>query len=506
MVALVGYYSIQSNVSDVLNAIAIPSPSQSTETESNTKPGTEEALMPSELVASSKTIEEHKTPSAAAAAAIAGCVVDARLKSSLSTITIGSENSYDVTVTNLGSEYCQNVTYSLYYAANQGYVSATPRPVSGNYYWRVGSLAPGVSHEMKLVLKHVPSDESDMLTEMCATADNGQDSCVTTTVAIGDSAMQAPDSTPAEVIAQPVPVAPSRPLAQEYGVWVWESPVQMSSTRAALVVQAAAEHRFNVIYITIDDYLEIAAMGEGSTKKAKEDAYFLALSKIVTNASAKGIAIDVEGGWRDWAIAENRWKGYALIDFVKKYNERYPQAKVRGLQYDVEPYLLPTYERNKVGALKPFLEFIDESTTRMEKIDATFTVVIPHFYDSAQKWTPAINYRGETKHTFTHLLEILERKPGSTITIMSYRNFFEGKDGTEHISKAEMVEATTGRYLTKVVVAQETGNVDPAYVTFYGQSRSQLLSNVEQIRTGFEAYGAFGGVAIHYLDPYLQLK
>src|SRR5690606_32081869 len=114
---------------------------------------------------------------------------------------------------------------------------------------------------------------------------------------------------------------------------------------------------------------------------------------------------------------------------------------------------LPTYEQNKAPHLLHFVEFVDQSMERLLNSDLRFSVVIPHFYDSKQNWTPLVTYAGRTDYTFNHVLRILDRKAGGSIILMSYRNFAEGKNGSIEISKVEVDEASDG-YRTKVIVAQ----------------------------------------------------
>lgn len=308
------------------------------------------------------------------------------------------------------------------------------------------------------------------------------------------------------VYTQPSPSMFTSTQGKEYGTWIWESPIQMSYAKAVQMLEYAAKENFTVVYITIDDYLHVAALSAGETKETRKQEYFTALNRIVVKAQELGVAVDVEGGWKDWGNPKNTWKGYALIDFVKEYNQLYPRAKVRGLQYDVEPYLLAAYEKDKPSVLIPFIEFIDESTAQMEEVDAQFSIVIPHFYDSTQKWTPILTYNGETAYPFTHLLNILDRKAGSSIIIMSYRNFFEGSDGVEGLSVPELKEASASGHSTKVIVAQETGDVEPDYVTFFGLPKEDLTYQLSTINASFAKYRSFGGSAVHYLDTYLELE
>lgn len=269
-------------------------------------------------------------------------------------------------------------------------------------------------------------------------------------------------------------------------------------------LQSIAAEGFNTVYITTDDYIDIASMSSGTAKNAAIATYFQNLSKFVTTANSLGLSVDAEGGWRDWAYPANQWKGFALIDMVKAYNVAYPNARLRGFEYDVEPYLLPEYETNKATVLTQYVGFIDQSVQRLVGTDIKFSISIPHFYDDVNQWTPPITYGGRTEYTFNQLLDILEKKPGSDILLMSYRNFFDGTNGTRAISETEVKEASLS-YHTQIIIGQETGNVTPSYVTFYGMTRSAVANALSTINSAYANYGQFGGTAVDYIDPYLAL-
>lgn len=449
------------------------------------------------------------------------CSLNFTVTPSTSTVIQNGILNYNVALTNTGKAACKNTSYSFYYPDNEKFISASPAPRASGYYWYVGNLAPGKTYSGTLTTQNNFSSLSDpeINNDACATADNGNDSCVSNTINITTSVptptpvipvpvSPTPTPTPVTIPTQmptPTPI-PTLPQNKHAGVWVWDSPIQMTTTKADSQITYAKANGFNLLYITVDDYLNIYSMTNGSAKDAQKAAYFDALSHIITKANSVGISIDVEGGWRDWAKPENRWQGFALIDFVKEYNQKNPTAKIRGFQYDVEPYILDEYENNKSSVLGDYVEFIDQSVTRMKSVDAVFSIVIPHFYDSTQAWTPAINYNGSTKYTFTHLLDILQNKPGSEIILMSYRDFFSGPNGTQEISEAEIKEASSGKYSTLITVAQETGNVDPSYVTFYGSTKANLFSNLSTISGYFGKYSNYGGTAVHYLDSFQVLK
>jgi hypothetical protein len=397
---------------------------------------------------------------------------------------------YTVTLKNNGRSVCQSVNFSAYYPSSEVYVSADPLPSASNYYWKVGSLKPGISRTYTMTTKH--DGESEPGLEVCVTTTSlSTDVCAS--VNSGSSNTQ---SMPAEAAVQTSPeVAVSVPsvpgVSGEYGLWLWHSAVTLSEARMDTIIADAKRAGFNVIYITVDDW---------NSYDSKE--YYAALATFVRKASAQGIAVDALAGAPNWAEPAYRDKGYGVIDFVLAYKAQ--GLPLRGFQFDVEPYLLSTYEQNKTPVLTNFVEFIDVATTKLGDSSLRFGVVIPHFYDADQAWTPAIAYNNQTAHTFSHLLRILNRKQNSTIIIMSYRNFFEGNNGVRQLSYPEIKEAAGNS--TKVIVAQEVGNVEPAYVTYYGTTASLLKSNINLISKTFEAESGFGGVAVHHYDPYLLLR
>ena len=403
----------------------------------------------------------------------------------------GNSMTYTVSVSSIGTETCSNVSYSVYYPEGERYNSATPKPSASDYYWILGTMRPEETHITTITTAKSGTDS----TEMCATADNAKaDACVIATA--GGLAVTIPTTSaltpklPAVMSVQKNSPLFNVSAGKEYGIWVWDSPLSMTSGRMDTIVAQTKAEGMTVIYLTIDDVLT-----------TKDKARFTkALAAFVQKANAQGIAVDAVAGARDWAKPANRWKGYTIIDYVKEYNKTNP--KLRGFQYDVEPYLLPEYEGNKAPVLNDFIAFIDASATLLSSSGVRFAVVIPHFYDSTQAWTPKTTLNGVSDYTYTHLLRILNRNPNSTIIVMAYRDYFEGEGGTREIVTPEIQQAGT----TKVIVAQETGNVEPDYVTFYGQSRGELFSALGSIQNAFKNNAGFGGIAVHYFDPFIELK
>lgn len=426
------------------------------------------------------------------------CVLDLVLAASHTSVEPTGTVFYELDVKNIGGSLCGLVSISNYYSDNIEFISGTPSPNSSNYYWSIPSLASGDSKRISFSISHRSNkDTGSMELESCAAADGVDDSCKKSSVSIGKN--QSNGSVVSSLANTAFDLK-----GKEYGSWIWESPVETSEKYQNDIFTFAVSQGINTIYVTVDDYLEIYSMIEGDAKEKKKQTYFDSVAAFISRAQAKGISVDAEAGWRDWAEPTVRWKADAIVAFVKEYNST-RSPKFRGLQYDVEPYLLPSYENDKTSRLKYFVELVERTSALLEGTNIRFAIVIPHFYDSAQAWTPSFTYNGTSAHTFTHLLKIMNKRPGGSIILMSYRNTAEGEDGTIQLSEVEVAQATKAGGPTSIIVAQEVGNVEPDYVTFYGTSRKKYIEQAGIVQSVLRKYKNFGGMAVHYIDTLREL-
>lgn len=293
--------------------------------------------------------------------------------------------------------------------------------------------------------------------------------------------------------------------AKEYGSWIWTPIMDMTPEYVESMLSDAKANNINVIYLSIDTYLDIFVMPNGQEREKQKEDFSNKLADFINRANQKGIAVDAEAGWRNWAEDDNIYKAFAIVNYVKNFNNTH-QDKFRGFQYDVEPYLLDSYDKNKASVLGNFVELIDKTENFLAMSPLRFSVVVPDFFDGKDNMTPKFSYNGSNEYTFKHLLNILDKKLGGSIIIMSYRNFADGKDGSIEVSNNEIQTANSGAYNTKIIIAQETGNFPPPYITFHNTSKKYLLNQIEQINNTFNSYSNFGGIAVHYTNAFFALK
>lgn len=299
--------------------------------------------------------------------------------------------------------------------------------------------------------------------------------------------------------------SPTSEGPKEYGSWIWTPIMQMTPEYVESILSDVKADGINTIYVSVDSYLDIFVMPKGIEREKQKEIFSDILEDFIIKANYRGIAVDAEAGWQNWAEEGNTYKAFAIVNFVKDFNATH-KNKFRGFQYDVEPYLLYSYQENKATVLKNFVSLVDQTEYFMNTDSLRFSVVVPDFYDEKDEFTPKFSYNGRRGYVFKHLLDILDRRPDSSIIVMSYRNFADGKDGAIEVSKNEIQTAGRGAYKTQIIIAQETGEVPPPYITFYNTPKRYFNWQIERINIAFESHSNFGGITVHYVNAFLALK
>jgi len=288
----------------------------------------------------------------------------------------------------------------------------------------------------------------------------------------------------------------------EKGTWLWTPTLDLTPAYWNSIIASSKKNGIRNIYLSIDSYLDIYVMPAGPEKDKKKKAFDGILESFITAAHKNNMTVDAEAGWRNWAEPGNEYKAFAVVDYVRQFNATHTE-KFRGFQYDIEPYVLSSYAKNKEDVLRNFIGLVDKTVTWLDGDTLEFAVVIPDFYDGASGETPRFFYGWNYRYALDHLLTVLEQRPGSTILVMAYRNFSKGEDGSIEISQDEI--KTADSYHTRVIVAQETGDVLPSYVTFHNTSLSNLNKNIKNIQEAFVSNKSYNGIAIHYINSLMKL-
>lgn len=289
----------------------------------------------------------------------------------------------------------------------------------------------------------------------------------------------------------------------ERGTWLWTPTMQITPAYRDEILRGAKARGVRTIYLSLDSYLDIFTLPEGPAKETAKRAFDERVADFIRHADRAGITVDAEGGWRNWAEEGHEYKAFAILNYAIDFNATHEKG-FRGVQYDIEPYLLDEFKTERSAVLRRFLSLIEASVEHMRASDLQLSVVIPEFYDGGYDQTSRFLYDFRYTYAIGHLLRTLEKRPESKVIVMAYRNYAEGTDGALHISEGEL-EAARG-FSTKIIVAQEVGDVPPPYITFHATSRKRLENQVSTIETTLANDPAFGGIAYHYVNALLELR
>lgn len=291
------------------------------------------------------------------------------------------------------------------------------------------------------------------------------------------------------------------PNKQEKGTWLWTDILKITPEYRDFIISEAKKEGINSIYISIDTYLDIFVMNDGIQKTEKQKQFDGILRDFIKKAKKNGISVDAEAGWRNWAEEGNTYKAFAILDYVEEFNLKY-EEKFRGIQYDIEPYMLTDFKEKNKEIMGNFISLVDQINSRVSN-NLELSFVIPEFYDGVDGRTERFLYGLNYDFAFDHMLRILNKRGNNKIIVMAYRNFADGIDGSVSISKDEIERAN--KYNVKLVLAQEFGEIEPKIYTFFDTSKRYYEKHIDEIEKSFSGEKSFGGIASHYINAFIEL-
>lgn len=257
------------------------------------------------------------------------------------------------------------------------------------------------------------------------------------------------------IVAVAASAAPVSAAGESRSVWVWSDP-------AGLDVLAVASEGFNQIFLW---------SATGSSDEA-------ATAILIDQAHAAGLEVYAVGGDPSWATAPGAWRGWA---------REVESGEWDGAVINVEPYLHPDWNTNRSGVASQYLRGV---STADKALSIPFFPTVPFWFDSIA-------------HRKTTLLDAVAKRADG-IVVLAYRDHAEGADGILDIS-AEEIAVGERRNIT-VVIAVETGQVQPEKVTFFEEGRTALDDELGIVWDSLAGSAAFGGTSVHHWDALRALS
>lgn len=210
-----------------------------------------------------------------------------------------------------------------------------------------------------------------------------------------------------------------------------------------------------------------------------------ALRTLSGSARAAGIRVDALGGDPGW-IDNPKW---AVDNWLRP---AIGTGLFTGVHVDIEPYTTSAWQTDQAGTVSRYLNTLTalvKAAGRSVPVEAD----IPFWFNGIPAGTSTLDR------------EVIKRTAATAI--MAYRNTAAGSDGSIALAGPEVSAANQ---LGKPVhVGQETSYLgsDPTEVkqTFYGQTRTQMETQLAQLEAAFQGTSRFAGIAIHDYTGYAAM-
>lgn len=302
-----------------------------------------------------------------------------------------------------------------------------------------------------------------------------------------DTTVAGSPAEPADAIAE---AASPPPLPDEIrGLWVWHDIAVSTYDEQDRLLDFCQRHGFNLLLVQIHDIKEAPTY---TIKYPRE------LTRLVGEATQRGITVEALDGAKDMAVAANQTRTLAILDAIIDLNQSMPQgARFAGIHYDIEPYLMDGWKQDQASRDVIMRDLLDYYSLAREKLrergsEMHLACDIPMWYDL--KTEPGdscvIEYNGQTKNLHQHIQDICDY-----IGIMSYRTHAVGSNSvTEHVEDELAYAESIGK---KICAALEVSKLENTpQITFYGWSPEAFLEQYNLVRTTLHDRPGYGGVLI----------
>ncbi|HJW73417.1 MAG TPA: hypothetical protein VJ486_11355 [Geothrix sp.] len=278
-------------------------------------------------------------------------------------------------------------------------------------------------------------------------------------------------------------------------IWVWEAEtLRLLEDRAfeAQAVDLLRAHHFRTLYLYADDY-------RGRNPILNERASCRGLLRRLHEAGLRVEALLGSYPLKTWeyVLPERDQPARAMLQHVLDFNAGAPvEERFDGIHLDIEPYVLDTWnETTRIAISRLYLDRSREWVAMARQADRSLIIgaAIPFWYDGFE-----VEWEGMKRPLNAHVQGIYDY-----VALMDYRNQAEGPDGIIAHARDEMAYASASG--KRVVIGLETGEAEPAKLTFRHLGAEAMAREIATTTRAFHRETAFAGFAIHHLQTWMEL-
>lgn len=208
-------------------------------------------------------------------------------------------------------------------------------------------------------------------------------------------------------------------------------------------------------------------------------------------ARAAEIAIYALDGGRNWG--ENRQPAVIFMQWVEQFQQEIPL--LTGIHVDIEPYLLEEWHTDQQQVIQNYFDVLSQLEQFTTEQNLAFEVDMPFWFDT-------VSYENGYGKGLVCEWVI---DTADVVTLMAYRNRAEGGNGIIELVEKELAYAQEkGK---KVAVGVETLPSDEgSHISFFGMTKYELKKEADKVTAAYRQNLAFSGIAVHYIDPWMNMK
>lgn len=288
----------------------------------------------------------------------------------------------------------------------------------------------------------------------------------------------------------------------EFGAYEWNTSTWWPSAPAYAATLARLQALgVDTLYVDITEAVTL------TQHRSSQLAPFLAgFAGLVSEADADGFRVDAVGGDPKWATT--RPQGPAqLLAALARVEAQLPAGALDGVQFDVEPWGTSSWRRHAVADTEDWLRFVQTTVADWQRDGLTGSLgfTVPYWFDGATGGVPEVTFAGATSYPFQLSLGLLAPLPDTVLDVMAYRNTVTGSNGSEALFDTNLQAVVAAGSHTTLLFGQETGDVKPRSITFYGLGCAALQSAAAQIGSAFDGAAGYGGIAVDDVETLLSL-
>lgn len=213
------------------------------------------------------------------------------------------------------------------------------------------------------------------------------------------------------------------------------------------------------------------------------------LADWIRAASMRCVEVELLFGNARWILPAMQAQARERTDWVVRYAESHPDARPTGVHFDLEPQQLAEWDvmADRPGLVSHLVDVLESMKPVAESAGLRLSVDIGFFLDGYE-----VTRAGRARPGSEWITDAVSR-----VVIMDYRDSAESMGFGGMISLAEDEVAYASSAGTPIVLAAETGEVTPEYVSFREEGLAAMQTELAAVRAHFAASTSFAGLAIH---------